>query len=244
MNDEYCELDLHDIIAHRLELTDYRIPQNIESFGMYFRMMPQKYPIIVEEILRAFNNNLNDNEKQISYIYLVNEIMQNEKPENIPQFKVLFERMLIKVAETRDKDHIKRAKRVLDILLDRKILDRAYISKLLELMDNHEASGADEDTTVGDQFLGLTEKLAQAKRTRMKLTEQNATEEDIVQAVKNEIAIRDSINAFHTKQMLVQSQKIEYLSSSFLSKQKNIGEPSMDIDLGDDSDDDENDTIL
>lgn len=239
MNDEYSQQELHDIMAHRLELTDYRIPQNIESFGMYFRMMPQQYPIIIDEILHAFNANLNDNEKQISYVYLVNEIMQNEKPENIPQFKVLFERMMIKVAETRDKDHIKRAKRVLEILLDRKILDRAYNARLLELMDNHEATGADEDTTVGDQFLGLTEKLAQAKRTRMKLTELNAEEDEIIQAVKNEIAIRDSINAFHTKQMLVQSQKMEYLNNNFLAKQNKINEPSFELDLGDDSDDDD-----
>ncbi|KAH0789503.1 hypothetical protein GPJ56_006583 [Histomonas meleagridis] len=239
----YDEAELHEIYSRRLQHIDNTI-ETITSLGVYFRMNRTKYPIIIEEFQAAFNASLEDIPRQLGLIYIVNEILQKETPETVEMFKPLFERMMIKAAETKNQEHISKIKRVLEVLTDRKFFDSNYSYRVSNLIDSHASSGPDEDTTASDQLMFLTDKLSKVKQAKRHLLDQNAPQEEMEKVYTDEKEVREAIVDLHTRQVNFQYKKMRELEKQLPSKEELEKKQLLDQFSDDDDESSDSDLVM
>ncbi|OHT04773.1 hypothetical protein TRFO_06219 [Tritrichomonas foetus] len=214
MGNSYTEEELRQIYESHLQtIEDTEI--GIQRLGLYALFNHTKYNVFIDALLSCFNQRIQEIPMQLAYIHLVNEILNKESPENVTLFLPLIERMMIKAAETKDENHIRRSKRVLAVLMDRKILDSKFVERVYRLMDSHEAAGIDEDTAVVDQFYNLVNNLIKAKQNFFKINaDKDAPESLKIEAAKKEKEIRNEITDFYTVQINSQYKRIEFLDKT------------------------------
>lgn len=227
--------DLRERYRKRLETIDpTEIP--IQRLGMYARMNSMHYNVFVEELMDAYRaaGEVNDRKKQMSYIYLVNEIAQKDNPDNIETFKPVIEEMMELAAKTKDSAHITRAKHVLDVLSDRKVLDPQYVLRVKEDMDMYERSGPDEETNNIGSLKKLNDRLVRIKQDKLKFMEEGmGNEDDRRQLDEAEMNVREELLEFYAKNLHDQTQKINNLKKILT---KNSGKDPL-LDGSDDDDD-------
>lgn len=215
----YSSDELIQIFKNRLSFIE-DTELSIKSLGLYAIYNHLRYNIFAEAIFGCFNDSAGDLCKQLAYIHLLNEIVQKESAENVQVFLPFIERMMIKAAETKDAAHIMKAKHVLAVLADRRVLDPKYVDRIYSLMDYHRESGADEDSVVSDNMHMLTTKLIRAKMARKKIEEdKNAPVARVVEAAEKEKMIRNEMTEFYTKQINRQYSMIEELDKKIGKKQ-------------------------
>ena len=215
----YSESQLREIYRRRIDAIE-DTAMGIQSLGIYAMMNSSQYAVFTSVIEAAFYAAPTDLPKQRALIHLVNEIVQNEAPDVRPLFRPLIERMMIKAAETRDADHIRSAKRVLEVLFDRKILDAQFFGHVMEMMDSRQQTGADEETVVGDRFLVLIDKLVHAKQAKIRAIEEHKSQEDVNAKVTSEIAARRELMDMCTQQLNRQMQRVAELEKRQKSSEK------------------------
>jgi hypothetical protein len=230
----YSDAELHLILRQRLDNLD-STSVAIEALGHYFRLFRAHADIFIDEMRRlldACGPNLNT---QISLIYLTNEILQRETPDIVGAFTPMLEHMMIKAAETQNQEHIAKAKRVLMVLCYRKILDAQFQFRVLELMDSHAKTGADEDVALADQFAGMTGRLVAAKRVRLQAIEAKAPDSELRRALADEKKVRDEIIDFSTRHLAEQMAKARELERAVQKSAAPKVNPVLEA-LGDDDD--------
>lgn len=234
---DYSESELHEKFRRRIDEIDDTM-QRIEALGVYARMNAQNYRVFIAEIEEAFSEAATNIPKQRALIYLVNEIIQNENSEVLPLFKPALERIMIKAAETRDDQHIQRAKYVLDVLLERKFLDSYFVHRVTELMDARRDTGGDEETAIADRFLLLVDRVVRAKQAKLQAMEKDGGEEVVAERVAAELAARRELMDMCTQQLNQQMQKINAIEK----RAKRQGKKTDDIfdNLEEEEDEDEN----
>lgn len=195
----------------------------IKKFRFYALLNRSKYDVFANAIQNCFEEcaKSQDLKKQVAYIYLVNEIVQRETPNNIKLFIPLIEKMMIRAGETRDQAHIAKFKRVLSVLDERKIIDSKIIQRMNSLIDFNAKAGEDEDSNVANQFYSLTDELIQAKNNSKKMILNKRPDEELDAALQKERDIRSEITDFYSKQMNTQYAEIEKIDKQLDAKKKN-----------------------
>lgn len=193
----------------------------IRRLGLYALFNHTKYNIFIEAIQSCFEANVKDLPMQLAYIHLVNEIVQKESPENVKLFLPLIEKMMVKAGATKDQNHIFKAKRVLSILDERKIIDSKFAQRVNALIDFNAKSGEDEDSGVLEQFYSLIDRLNQAKKYSSKMIIDKKSDDEINAAIQKEKKIRTELTDFYSNQINLQYAEIEKIDKKLDDKKKN-----------------------
>jgi hypothetical protein len=198
MADPFLPDEFRAIFRNRLQSLDPSGP-SIQLLGLYARINRRHYGLFVEEMKGIYDASPSDQSSQLCLLYLINEIVQKESPDVLPIFLPLLQTLLLAAAGSQDDEHIKRCKRVLATLVDRKILDEPFANRLSAGMDERAAAGADEDLAACDYLLIITHKLVHAKQARN---------------LDAELKIRNELLDFHTKQSSAQMAKLSEIGKS------------------------------
>lgn len=173
----------------------------------------------LDTLTAAFKDVLSEDNNYLKYLYILNDILQNSKTQNLTVFRTfspLFESVIIKIAKSKDRGLISEAQNVIHVLENRNIFTpQQCIRYNVEVTLSQEEN--DEKLT---SFLQLCDRAAELAEDYQNLIQNEEDKQKIINNLNEQKTVLQKINEFHSesmkrhvKQMSECDKYIKYLNS-------------------------------
>ena len=204
---QYTELEIKKAFEYRITSADLS-QEKIEGFSRYVFMNSPFIKIMTEVFLEKINEidplaaEYTTLEK---YLFMLNDIIQRSKFSDVEIFQAfspIFEKLLIKIAHTKQRGLVVQATNILGLLERRKVYDQTYISRLQVEIEMHQDDT--EDSKSSTDFLQVSDEASALVLEIQKLEGQNP--EEMVTQLKKLQALYQKMLEFHQNGIKRQTQ--------------------------------------
>jgi len=244
---EMTKEELHKMFYQRFLKIDGNKVKETESFISYIMLNISSFNILSEELVNAMDSCENNPQDLVMYLNIVAEVTKRAEKGNthvLSQCGSLLQKIIPKIAETKEKSHISLSKQYLQKFLANRIFSEQFIKGLIQEIDVISNRPTNPNQIAASEYIKLMQQLEQNKKEKLELKDRAASAAEHKRLVIQEIQIRERLNTFHFDQFMKSDRaanemgaKIKDLDQKRLMEQRSS---TMSL-LGDDSDEESED---
>ena len=175
----YSEYEIKRIFDNRIGEVDTSQEQ-IEGFTNYI-FLNESFLNLFVEVFSTRIQNINPAKEQYQslekYLFMLNDIIQRSRFTDLTIFRAfspIIEKLIIKIAQTKEKGLLIQGQNIINLFETRKIYDKSFISRLQVQLQLHQDEN--EESKISEEFLNLSDEASKIVEEIQKLDEENVDE--------------------------------------------------------------------